>query len=156
MEIGISSYSGLEVIKESVEYGNQVFDGLGNIRFDWLDVVNPMYNPAGAQLPEQVEFPYGDSSFDFAVASSLYTHLERLDVAERYVTETARVLRDGGSAFMSFFRSPPNAPTSSAIRTVFPQVDINRIIGRRFTIEDEVGGNTTNFHDQWMLYLRKR
>lgn len=155
-EIGISSYSGLEVIRESVEYGNQVFDGLGNIRFQWLDVVNPMYNPAGTQLPEQVEFPYEDASFDFAIASSLYTHLERLDVAERYVKETARVLRDGGGAFMSFFRSPPNAPTSSAIRTVFPQADITRIVGELFIIEDETGGNTTDFHDQWMLYLKKR
>ena len=56
----------------------------GNVYFDWFDVYNQMYNPHGSQEPEAVAFPYPDGSFDFVVALSLYTHLERLAVAARY------------------------------------------------------------------------
>jgi SAM-dependent methyltransferase len=155
LEIGIAAYTGLEVIKSSVDYGNHVFVGHGDVRFDWLDVVNPMYNPQGRQHPEAVVFPYHDEAFDFAVASSLYTHLEHLEVVERYVRETARVVRTGGGAFMSFFRSPPNAVATDAVRSVFREDDIRRVVGAGFVIEDAIGGHTTGFHDQWMLYLRK-
>jgi SAM-dependent methyltransferase len=155
LEIGIGGYVGLEVVKGSVEYGNRAFAGHGDVRFDWLDVVNAMYNPRGSQRPEAVVFPYPDGAFDFAVASSLYTHLERLEVVERYVRETARVVRAGGAAFMSFFRSPPNPVTPDAVRSVFREDDIRRVVGSCFVIEDAIGGQTTSFHDQWMLYLRK-
>ena len=92
VELGVASYTGLEVVKRSVEYANAVFAVQGSVRLDWLDVRNPMYNPHGSQPPEKVTFPYSDATFDFAVALSLYTHLERLDAAARYVSETARVL----------------------------------------------------------------
>lgn len=71
------------------------------------------------------------------------------------MSETARVLRTAGGAFMTFFKSPPNA-TTSAVRTVFSEADIRRIVEERFVILDAVGCETTAFHDQWRLYLRKR
>jgi len=156
VELGVASYTGLEVVKRSVEYANAVFASQGSVRLDWLDVRNPMYNPHGSQPPEKVTFPYSDATFDFAVALSLYTHLERLDAAARYVSETARVLRASGGAFMTFFKSPPNVTTASAVRTVFGEADIRRIVGEWFVIEDAAGCETTAFHDQWRLYLRKR
>jgi hypothetical protein len=57
---------------------------------------------------------------------------------------------------MTFFKSPPNALTTSAVRTVFAEADILRIVGEWFVIEDVAGCETTAFHDQWRLYLRKR
>jgi len=156
VELGVASYTGLEVIKRSVDHANAVFAPIGNVRFDWLDVRNPMYNPHGSQPPDEVTFPYPDAGFDFAVALSLYTHLENLVVAKRYVSETARVLRAAGGAFMTFFKSPPNATTTSAVRTVFAEADIRRIVEERFVILDAAGCETTAFHDQWRLYLRRR
>jgi SAM-dependent methyltransferase len=156
VELGVASYTGLEAVKQSVDYANAAFASTGNVRLDWLDVRNPMYNPGGSQEPEKVTFPYPDESFDFAVALSLYTHLEHPAVAARYVSETARVLRAQGGGFMTFFKSPPNATTTSAVRTVFAEADIRRIVEERFLIEDAVGCETTAFHDQWRLYLRKR
>jgi ubiquinone/menaquinone biosynthesis C-methylase UbiE len=156
VELGVGSYTGLEVVKRSVEFANAAFSTLDNVRFDWLDVRNPMYNPKGAQAPDEVAFPYPDESFDFVVALSLYTHLEHLVDAARYVSETARVLRAAGGAFMTFFKSPPNVATSSAVRTVFAERDILRIVGEHFVIEDAAGCETTAFHNQWRLYLRKR
>ncbi len=156
LELGVASYTGLEVVRRSVDYANSAFASMGRVRVDWLDVRNPMYNPRGSQEPDRVTFPYPEGSFDFAVALSLYTHLEDLEVAARYVSETARVLRVSGGGFMTFFKCPPNAMTKSAVRTVFAEADIRRMVGEWFVIEDAAGSDTTAFHDQWRLYLRKR
>ena len=156
VELGVASYTGLEVVRQSVDYANAAFATTENVRFDWFDVYNAMYNPRGSQTPEKAAFPYPDGSFDFVVALSLYTHLEELAVVARYASEAARVLREGGGGFMTFFKSPPNAPTASAVRTVFAEADIRRTVGEWFVVEDAVGGETTAFHDQWRLYLRKR
>jgi SAM-dependent methyltransferase len=155
LEMGVAEYVGLDVVPGSVEWGNRAFAGEGKVHFDLLDVTNAMYNPKGTQPPEQVVFPYPDASFDFSVAGSLYTHLERMEVAARYVAETARVLTPGGAAYMSFFASPPNAVNSGAVRSVFPREEILAAIEEHFVVERTANGTTTDFHDQWRLYLRK-
>lgn len=156
LELGVGRYRGLDVVRASVQDANRAFAAYESVGFDFLDVANHMYNPHGTVQPELVTFPYADESFDFAVAGSLYTHLERLEVASRYVAETARVLRSGGTAYMSWFRSPPNPVTDSATRTVFTEADIRRVVEEFFVIVDEAGGETTSWHDQWQLYLRRR
>jgi SAM-dependent methyltransferase len=155
LELGIAEYVGLDVVPGSVEWGNRAFAGEGKVRFDLLDVANAMYNPKGRLAPVDAVFPYPDASFDFSVAGSLYTHLERMPVAARYVAETARVLRPGGAAYMSFFSSPPNALNSGAVRSVFPREEILAAVRSHFVVEQEANGTTTDFHDQWRLYLRK-
>jgi SAM-dependent methyltransferase len=156
LEHGIAEYVGLDVVPGSVEWGNRAFRHTGKVRFDLLDVTNAMYNPTGTLAPEDAVFPYPDASFDFAVAGSLYTHLERMEVAARYVAETARVLRPEGTAYISFFASPPNELDSGAVRSVFPREEILAAVEKHFVIEDSANGTTTGFHDQWRLYLRKR
>jgi ubiquinone/menaquinone biosynthesis C-methylase UbiE len=156
LELGVAEYVGLDVVKGSVAWANGAFGRIGaTVHFDLLDVANAMYNPGGSMQPEEAVFPYPDNSFDFAVAGSLYTHLERIEVARRYVAETARILRPGGGAYMSFFRSPPNSTTASAVRTVYLEGDIRDAVKSYFVVERESGGNTTSLHDQWRLYLRK-
>ena len=156
LEIGVATFTGLDVVRESIDYCNAAFSNWPGVRFDWLDVANEMYNPSGSQKPTEVQFPYEDGAFDFVLARSLYTHLEHVEVATRYVEETARVLRAGGSAYMTFFRCPPNDVSSSSVRTVFHEEDIREMVEAHFTIDDEEGGDTQMFHDQWVLYLRKR
>ncbi len=156
LELCISSYTGLEVVKASVDYGNAAFLEFGQVRFVHFDVANDMYNPSGTIAPEQAIFPFDDGAFDFVVAGSLYTHLERLEVVARYIAETARVLEPSGKAFMSFFRNPPNGLTSSAVRSVFAEQDVLSILDRHFVVDASVGGASTDWHDQWRLYLTKR
>jgi SAM-dependent methyltransferase len=155
IEMGVAEYVGLDIIPGSVEWGNRAFSRFPGVRFTLLDVKNAMYNPHGTVAPENVVFPFPDASFDFSVAGSLYTHLERMEVAARYVAETARVLRPGGAAYMSFFASPPNPLDSGAVRSVFPREEILAAVRKHFTVEHEANGTTTGFHDQWRLYLRK-
>ena len=157
LEAGIRDYVGLDVVRGSVDWANQAFHSMNlPARFHLLDVVNGMYNPAGTITPTQVTFPYGDAEFDCVLAGSLYTHLESMDVVRLYIAETARVLRCGGGAFMSFFRSPPNSATSSAVRTVYPHEEIMDAVCTHFTVRHTCGGDTTALHDQWRLYLRRR
>jgi SAM-dependent methyltransferase len=154
IEMGVAEYVGLDIVPGSVEWGNRAFSS-SPVSFTLLDVKNAMYNPNGTVAPEKVVFPFPDESFDFSVAGSLYTHLERMEVAARYVAETARVLRPGGTAYMSFFAGPPNPLDSGAVRSVFAREEILAAVQAHFTVEHEANGTTTGFHDQWRLYLRK-
>ena len=155
IEMGVAAYAGLDVVPGSVEWGNRAFAGFSSVSFTLMDVANAMYNPNGALAPDAAVFPFPDASFDFAVACSLYTHLERMEACARYIAETARVLRPGGAAFMSFFASPPNPLNSGAVRSVFPREEILAAINPHFVVERSTNGTTTDFHDQWRLYLRK-
>ncbi len=158
LEVGVGRYVGLEVMRECVDFGNRAFRDRrqnANVRFDWLDVANEMYNPGGTVDPASVAFPYDDGEFELVVAGSLFTHLQSVEVARRYLDEIARVLAPGGAAFTTWFRSPPNDLASAAIRSVFPEEEIRRLVGAAFAVEASSGGDTTSVNDQWRLYLRK-
>jgi SAM-dependent methyltransferase len=97
------SYEGFDVSAPAVawcarRYGSRHPD----FRFTHLDVHNAAYNPGGTGAARDVRFPYGDDEFDVAVATSVFTHL-LADEADRYLAETARVLRPGGRLLATFF-----------------------------------------------------
>ncbi len=70
--------------------------------FRHLDLVNREYNPRGRLAAAEVELPYASGSFDFAIATSVFTHLLPRD-GLRMLAEIARVLRPGGTLFATFF-----------------------------------------------------
>ncbi len=61
-------------------------------------------------------FPFDDASFDFAFATSLFTHLV-LAETRQYLRESARVLAPGGCLFATFFLLNNHA------RDVLPRLD---------------------------------
>jgi SAM-dependent methyltransferase len=61
-----------------------------------------MYNPKGKYQPSEFRFPYEDASFDFAFATSLFTHMFPSDV-KHYLHEITRVLKPGGRCFCTYF-----------------------------------------------------
>jgi len=73
-----------------------------NFEFSWAPIYNAKYNPFGTISATGFRFPYEDASFDFAFATSLFTHIVR-DEARHYLAETARVLKPGGSCLLTFF-----------------------------------------------------
>ena len=73
-----------------------------NFAFDVADVESRAYCQAGAIDSATYRFPYPDASFDFAIATSVFTHLLPSG-ARNYLSEVSRVLRPGGRAFMTFF-----------------------------------------------------
>jgi SAM-dependent methyltransferase len=79
-------------------------------RFRHADLRNTLYNPAGVGSAASYRFPYADGSFDFVIATSVFTHLLG-DGAAHYLDEVARVLAPGGRLFATWFllgeRPPP-------------------------------------------------
>lgn len=73
-----------------------------NFTFTVADLYNSRYNPAGTQPATAFTFPYADASFDFALATSVFTHLLEGE-ADRYLAEAARTLKPGGRLFATWF-----------------------------------------------------
>jgi SAM-dependent methyltransferase len=71
-------------------------------RFTLVDLYNRRYHPTGTLKAADVRFPYDDEAFDFAILTSVLTHLLEEEAAH-YLRETARVLRPGGRAVATFF-----------------------------------------------------
>jgi len=103
------SYDGFDIVPAAVAWCTRnIGRRHANFRFRTLDVRNDRYNPRGALAAHEVTFPYPDASFDFAFASSVFTHLGPAE-ARRYLAEARRVLRPGGRLLATFFLVDPEA-----------------------------------------------
>jgi len=97
------SYAGFDVGRGMVRWCRRnISSRWPNFEFDWAPVHNGKYNPFGNVAATEFRFPYEDASFDFVVATSVFTHLLEAD-ATHYVAECARVLAPGGRLFATFF-----------------------------------------------------
>ena len=95
-------YTGFDISEVAIAWLNEHYAPvLPNFRFDFVDVANPRFNPAGEQLPDDVRFPYPDAGFDLVVAFEVFMHMERSGVGV-YLAEIARVLRPFGRAVVTF------------------------------------------------------
>jgi SAM-dependent methyltransferase len=96
-------YEGFDVVAREVDWCRRnITPHHPSFRFQLLDVRNPHYNPVGSVEPEAVELPYGDASFDFAFATSVFTHMLGAPW-DRYLRELARVLAPGGRFLFTYF-----------------------------------------------------
>lgn len=103
------SYAGFDVGREMVGWCRRhIAARRPDFEFAWAPVYNRKYNPFGEQAGTEFRFPYPDASFDFAFATSLFTHLLG-DEVRHYLAETGRVLRPGGTALLTFFLLTPEA-----------------------------------------------
>ena len=96
-------YEGFDVMPSAIQHCTEkITPSYPNFRFTHSDVFNKRYNPTGRLTASEYRFPYEDASFDFASATSLFTHL-MTDAAVRYLVEAARVLKPGGKIFATYF-----------------------------------------------------
>lgn len=103
------SYAGFDVGRGMVGWCRRnITPRHPEFEFAWAPIHNSKYNPFGTISAAEFRFPYPDESFDFAFATSLFTHLVR-DEARHYLGETARVLKPGGSCLLTFFLLTPEA-----------------------------------------------
>lgn len=108
------SYDGFDIVSAGIDWCREnVTPRFPNFRFVHADVYNSLYNPNGRCRAAQYRFPYADASFDFAFATSVFTHMLP-DELERYVGETARVLAPGGRCLASFLLLDDEAERSIA------------------------------------------
>src|SRR3954452_2138915 len=96
------SYDGFDVNAEGIAWCRERYAGHPRFTFVVADLFNARYNPAGAQSAQAFTFPYAAASFDFALATSVFTHLLEGE-ADRYLAESARTLAPGGRLFATWF-----------------------------------------------------
>ena len=97
------SYEGFDASAEAVDWCARRYAARHpRFRFTHLDVANAAYNPGGRVPARSAEFPCGDARFDVVLVASVFTHL-LADGTDRYLAESARVLRPGGRLLATFF-----------------------------------------------------
>jgi SAM-dependent methyltransferase len=108
------SYAGFDVGRGMVRWcSRNITPRWSQFEFTWAPIYNAKYNPFGDLAAADFRFPYEDGSFDFAFATSLFTHLQRQE-ARHYLAETARVLRPGGTCLLTFFLLTPESEAAIA------------------------------------------
>ncbi len=113
------SYAGFDVGRAMIDWCQRnIARRHPGFEFTFAPVYNRKYNPFGTIAASEFRFPYPDSSFDFAFAASLFTHLLR-DEVRHYLAEAARVLRPGGRCLMTFFLLTPGADRELAAGRAF-------------------------------------
>lgn len=96
-------YEGFDIVKEGIEWCQEnITPRHPNFHFRHSDVLNKYYNPRGTCPALSYRFPYEDGSFDFAYLTSVFTHMFPADL-EHYLEEISRVLKKGGTCFITFF-----------------------------------------------------
>lgn len=151
------SYIGVDPLRASIDFCREAFAPWPRFRFERLPVKTG-WTPEDTIEPLDMRIPLPDCSVDWAAALSLFTHLGTLDVAEHYAREMLRILKPGGTCWTTWFKSPPNAPTSDLGRTVFLATDIRAMLDRcgMEWVCDEGCTDPTWQHDQWRVWGRKR
>jgi SAM-dependent methyltransferase len=96
------SYDGFDIVGVGIDWCQRnVTPRFPRFRFQRADVYNALYHERGRFRAAQYRFPFDDARFEFAFATSVFTHMLPDDLAN-YVRETARVLATGGRCLASF------------------------------------------------------
>lgn len=113
-DLGTESYAGFDVGRGMIRWcSRQITPRYPGFEFSWAPIFNGKYNPFGTVTATEFRFPYPDSSFDFAFATSVFTHL-LADEVRHYLAETSRVLRPGSSCLLTFFLLTPESEAELA------------------------------------------
>ena len=97
------SYEGFDANRKYVSWCRKnITTEYPNFGFEHTDVLNELYNPNGKIKACELTFKYDNNSFDFVFLASVFTHMLPVDM-EHYMSEITRVLKDGGTCFITFF-----------------------------------------------------
>lgn len=120
-----------------------------NFHFEFVDIYNKYYNKKGQIKSSEFVFPYADNFFDFIFATSVFTHMLTADV-EHYLQEISRVLKPGGTAFLTFFvldsENEANIQNGSARCKLIYKYDENAFYSHKDVMEAEIG-----FKKDWII-----
>jgi SAM-dependent methyltransferase len=102
-----ASYTGFDIVKSEIDWATaHISRSFPNFSFLHSDIFNGHYNPKGEFSASAWPFPFTEASFDFAIASSVFTHMVPKSVVH-YLSEIGRVLSPGGVCFATAFMLDP-------------------------------------------------
>lgn len=97
-----AQYRGFDVVDVAVQLcQKRITRRYPHFQFAHVALVNDLYTLEGSSADHFI-FPYADHQFDFAWATSVFTHMERHEVIN-YLREARRVIRPGGRFLATFF-----------------------------------------------------
>ncbi len=97
------SYEGFDIRADVIDWCKQhITPRYPHARFTFVDIANGYYNSRSAQSPSTFRFPYSESSFDFVLLKSVFTHMLPADL-QHYAAEIVAALKPGGTCFCTFF-----------------------------------------------------
>jgi ubiquinone/menaquinone biosynthesis C-methylase UbiE len=103
------SYDGIDIVAPSIKWCQKTYAAqYPNFRFHFTDIYNEVYNPGGLYRASEYRFPFEAASFDFVFLTSVFTHLLPQDM-ENYLSEIARVLKQGGRCLITYFLITPDS-----------------------------------------------
>ena len=102
-------YAGFDPVQRGIDWCRTAFAAYPHFRFETSNVFNEHYRQDGAILATEYRFPMADTSADFVIATSVFTHLYYEEI-EAYLKEVARVLKPGGRMFATFLLFDGDAP----------------------------------------------
>jgi SAM-dependent methyltransferase len=147
-------YEGIDAAPFLIDWCKQQLEPLlPNFHFSFVDVRTPDRNPKGAIAPTAFRFPFASETFDLGIVSSVFTHMLPNEIAN-YVAELSRVLKPGGSCFVSVFLFDSEAELAVAEgATIF---DFRHPIGPCLTFEPEHPEEGIACRKEWLLELFER
>lgn len=107
------NYTGADPMREQILFCIDAFKDFPQLQFKHIDVYNEIFNPKGSIPVEEYEFPFPNNSLDNIISYSIFTHLQTLSAAQKYMSEIKRTLKIGGKMFISWYRSPPDRSQKS-------------------------------------------
>lgn len=136
----IHEYRGVDVSVAAVGWCRRhVGAAHPSFQFTRLDVRNERYNPGGGAITRAFRLPFDDLTFDAAYAYSVFSHMELADI-EQYLAELRRLLRPGGSAFVTLFVADdvPDVSVNPASGSRTWQGPLHCVRYRRSLIDDRI------------------
>lgn len=97
------SYQGFDIVRHGIEWCQKAITSKhAHFQFQWVDLYNKTYNPAGKHQAADHRFPYPDQTFDFTFLTSVFTHMLPFDL-QHYLGEIHRTLKKDGTCFFTAF-----------------------------------------------------
>jgi SAM-dependent methyltransferase len=142
------SYDGFDVNRDGIAWCRRRYRRHPNFRFAVADLFNARYNPRGEQRADEYRFPYEGASFDFVLATSVFTHLLEADAAN-YLAECARVLAPGGRLFATFFLL--NDASRALIREERAGLRFTDVDERVAILDEALPEEAVAYDDEWVF-----
>jgi SAM-dependent methyltransferase len=148
------AYEGFDVVPSGVEWCQaHITPRHGNFQFRTVDIFNKTYNPRGRVAAEEFEFPYESDSFDFVFMTSVFTHMMP-NAVERYLQETARVLRKGRRALITWFIL--NDESKTLIQDGVSQMSFPHERGRFSVMDEKLPEMNVAFEESFVRHAYSR
>lgn len=117
-------YTGIDPASPGIQWCTRnIRSAYENFRFMHLDIANDLYNPNGHLPGTEIALPFAEGSFDFAIMTSVVTHLPANEI-EPYFREIARLLAPGGRLFVSAFVMEPESQRTA--QNLTPRIQFQR------------------------------